>query len=102
MRRKISRHCDSCIRLLLFLTVLTGVLTARAGVSSGQADGYLDRGIFMYDASINLMALDQLAQYASITGGDEKTDLLTAVSRARLNDPAALQSLLSFKSSYPI
>ena len=102
MRRKISRHCDSCIRLLLFLTVLTGVLTARAGVSSGQADGYLDRGIFMYDASINLMALDQLAHYASITGGDEKTDLLTAVSRARLNDPAALQSLLSFQSSYPI
>ena len=78
MRRKFSRYCTSCIRLLLLLALVAGAFNARAGVSSGQADGYLDRGIFMHDASINLMALDQLVQYASISGGDEKTALLTA------------------------
>ncbi|MDE6084795.1 MAG: tetratricopeptide repeat protein, partial [Muribaculaceae bacterium] len=102
MRRKFSRYCTSCIRLLLLLALVAGAFNARAGVSSGQADGYIDRGIFMHDASINLMALDQLVQYASISGGDEKTALLTAVSRAKLNDPAALQSLLSFQGDYPL
>ncbi|MBD5180024.1 MAG: tetratricopeptide repeat protein [Bacteroidales bacterium] len=102
MRRKFSRYCTSCIRLLLLFALVAGAFNARAGVSSGQADGYLDRGIFMHDASINLMALDQLTQYASMAGGDEKTALLVAVSQASLNDPAALQSLLSFQGSYPL
>lgn len=78
------------------------MLQASAGVNSGQADGYLDRGIFMYDASLDVFAFDQLEQYAILTGGDEQSDLLEALSAARSTDPMATKLLSSFLSKYPL
>lgn len=62
----------------------TGVSGAEpASFNSGLAPGYLDRGGFYFDASLNISAVDQLSYYDHIADPNEKSELLTALALAR-------------------
>lgn len=70
-------------------------------VNSGLPSGYLDRGVFYYDASLSAAAVDQLSHFDDITDPNEQSTLMAALAEARDADPRALASLTGFLASYP-
>ncbi len=72
-----------------------------ASFNSGLAPGYLDRGGFYFDASLNISAVDQLSYYDHIADPNEKSELLTALALARDVRPEAVNRLSVFLVNYP-
>lgn len=70
-------------------------------VNSGFPSGYLDRGVFYYDAALSAAAVDQLSHYDAIADPNEQSALTAALAEARDADPRALTSLTVFLSAYP-
>lgn len=90
------------ITLLAILAQASLAVAARVpSVNSGLPSGYLDRGVFYYDASLQAAAVDQMSHYDAIADPNEKSALMTALAEAGDADPRALTSLTGFLAAYP-
>lgn len=85
----------------LAVSALLAAMPVTAGINSGMPDGFLDRGVFYCDASLNAAAVDQLAHYGEIADPTEQSELELALSAARDADPRAVSLLKQFLTRYP-
>lgn len=89
-------------RLLpLALAAIMTAMPAVAGINSGMPPGFLDRGVFYFDASLNNASVDQLSHYGESADATEQSELGLALAAARAADPRAVSLLEQFLTRYP-
>ncbi len=76
-------------------------LSLHAGINSGEARGYLDRGEAFYSIGYYTAAIDQLSHYALTADAGMKTDCDEAMAAVRSWSPQALPLLERLLREYP-
>jgi len=88
-------------RLIPLAVAALSALATTAGINSGMPDGFFDRGLFFFDASLNAAAVDQLSHYETTSDPAEQSQLALSLAAARNADPRAVSLLKQFLCRYP-
>ncbi len=88
-------------KLLTTLIAAAIALGCRAGINSGEAPGYLDRGEAFCAIGYYNAAIDQLSHYELIADGDERSAYDEALAAVKSRSPKALRLLERFLNDYP-